>query len=142
MAVCITSQSRPTARHQADSREFVSLLTGSGVMTIRVRSSGHDERLVRIRSPKCTVGSAAGCTLRLRAAGVGPLQCWILRGAQGTIVRLLHGTATLNGSRFDEAPLSVGDRLQMGSVELEMVACNEQLPAPLFAPVAAPLAER
>jgi chromosome segregation ATPase len=77
--------------------------------------------VVHIQSPKCTIGSAEGCTLRLRSAGIEAASCWILRGAAGTIIRRLDGAALLNGQPFDEALLEPGDRLQIGSVELELV---------------------
>src|SRR5207249_12254879 len=77
------------------------------------------------------------------ARGVGGLHCWILRGAQGSIVRRLHGSATLNGAQFDEAPVKVGDRLQIGSVELEIVECNQPpaMPEPVFQSATEPSAE-
>lgn len=80
---------------------------------------------MHVHSPKCTIGAAAGCTLRLRARGIGPLHCWILRGPAGIVVRRLNNAATLNGANFDEAPLKAGDRLRIGSVELELVECNQ-----------------
>src|SRR5438067_3715361 len=106
------------------------LLANAGEMTLRVHAPKHEPRDVRIRSPKCTVGSAAGCTLRLRARGVGGLHCWILRGPQGSVVRRLHGKATLNGAQFDEAPVKVGDCLRIGPVEVEVVECNQPPAAP------------
>jgi len=100
MAVCTTTQPTRPAKRQGEARESVPLLADSGPMTLRVRGPGQDARMIEIRSPKCTIGSAEGCTLRLRAAGVGRLHCWILRGPRGAIVRRLHGAATLNGGRF------------------------------------------
>jgi len=114
MAVCMTPTAVPPSR----------LLASTGELMLRVRGSGHDGRLIRIRSPKCTIGSASGCTLRLRAPGVFPLQCWILRGAAGAVIRRLHGPATLNGAALEESPLTAGDRLRLGSVELEVVECS------------------
>lgn len=102
------------------------MLADPGHLILRVRGSGHDGRLIHIRSAKCTIGSAAGCTLRLRSASIGPLHCWILRGAAGAIVRRLHGRTTLNGAALDEAALSSGDRLRVGNVELEVVECSTQ----------------
>src|SRR5260370_1065106 len=137
MAVCTTSAPADSYRTQGDaSRPSRQLLADPGQMTLCVRGPGHDGRLVQIRSPKCTIGSAAGCTLRLRARGVGALHCWILRGPAGTIVRRLHGPATLNGSKFDEAALKSGDRLRIGCVDLELVECNQHVPSPppLFTP--------
>ena len=110
-------------------------LADPGKITLKVSGSGKEEaRLVQIRSAKCTVGSAVGCTLRVRGAGVGPLACWILRGPAGAVVRRLHGPVTLNGGQFEESALKNGDRLRIGGVELEVVDCNQptQQPVPLF----------
>src|SRR5262245_31265959 len=96
-----------------------------GKLTLRVHGRGQQGRLVRIRSAKCTVGSTAGCTLRLGCASVAPLSCWILRGPLGTVIRRLHGSAALNGSAFDEAHLQTGDRVRIGAVELEIVECRQ-----------------
>ncbi|MCI0359397.1 MAG: hypothetical protein L0211_13045, partial [Planctomycetaceae bacterium] len=104
------------------------LLAPAGDLVLHVRGAEHEGRELRIRSPKCTIGSARGCTLRLSAAGVGPLHCWILRGAGGTIVRRRDPRTRLNGRRFVDAPLAPGDRLQIGSVELEVADCPK-LPA-------------
>jgi chromosome segregation ATPase len=92
-----------------------------GELALRVRGPGHEGRIIHVRSPKCTVGSAPGCTLRLREAQVAPLSCWIVRGSQGMVVRRLSGPALLNGRRVDEAALRTGDRLRVGMVELEVV---------------------
>src|SRR5262245_53369681 len=113
MSVCV-----PTTRSTL-------LPADCGELALRVRGQEHDGRLIRIRSAKCTIGSAKGCTLRLVAAGVAPLHCWVLRGAEGTIVRRLHGPATLNGAAVVESALVPGDRLRLGSVELEVVGCNQ-----------------
>src|SRR6188508_1900865 len=100
------------------------MLADPGHLILRVRGSGHDGRLIHIRAAKCTIGSAAGCTLRLRSASVGPLHCWILRGTAGAVVRRIHGRTTLNGGALEEAALQAGDRLQLGNVELEVVDCS------------------
>lgn len=92
-------------------------------LTLRVCNSQHDGREIRLRSPKCTIGSAPGCTLRLKAPGVQPLHCWIITGQGGTVVRRQHANTLLNGGAFDDAPLAPGDRLQVGPIQLEVVAC-------------------
>src|SRR5438034_8856410 len=125
MAVHTISESTTTKTPVAVGRPGSRLLANAGEMTLRVHAPKHEPREVRIRSPKCTVGSAAGCTLRLRARGVGGLHCWILRGPGGSVVRHLHGSATLNGAQFDEAPIKIGDCLRIGPVELEIVQCNQ-----------------
>ncbi|MBW8884821.1 MAG: hypothetical protein JF612_08615, partial [Planctomycetia bacterium] len=81
--------------------------------------------------------------MRLRARGVSGLHCWILRGPQGSVIRRLHGSATLNGAQFDEAPVKIGDCLRIGLVEVEIVACNQPpaVPQPVFRPAAEPSEE-
>jgi hypothetical protein len=79
---------------------------------------------VRIRSAKCTIGSAAGCTLRLHSPHVPRLACWIVRGKDKLAVRRFEGCPTLNGARFDLAELRPGDRLLVGNIELELLASD------------------
>ncbi len=133
MAVCTTPQSDRAPGQKLAGRGQSRLLADPGEMTLKV-GFGKEARLVQIRSAKCTVGSAVGCTLRVRGAGVVPLACWILRGPSGAVVRRLHGAATLNGGQFEEAALNNGDRLRIGGVELEVVDCSQptQQPAARF----------
>jgi hypothetical protein len=133
MAVCTTRDSSTSGTRGGEQR-VSHFLTGVGEMVLRVRAGRQQPRLIRIQSPKCTIGSSPGCTLRLRGAGLGPSQCWILRGSSASIVRRLRGPAMLNGAQFTEAPLKVGDRLQLGAVELEIVECHHDVPqsAPVF----------
>jgi chromosome segregation ATPase len=102
-----------------------SRLLGSpaGELALSVLTGEHQGRQVRIRGPKCTIGSGRGCTLRLRARGVQPLHCWILRGAGGAVVRRRHRDTQLNGRTFEDAALSPGDKLRIGSIELEVSEC-------------------
>ncbi|MBN2022164.1 MAG: hypothetical protein JW809_05175 [Pirellulales bacterium] len=102
-----------------------SAATGSdapvGPLVLRIRGTSRDGQLVRIRSRKCTIGSAPDCTLRLDAYGVGPLHCLILRGRRTTLVRRWGPDTLLNGSTFADAELRPGDRLRVGPVELEVL---------------------
>src|SRR5262245_47847056 len=137
MAACMLSGQSAGTRPLPHSRRESRILGASGEMVLRVDGRGHQGREIRIRSPKCTIGSAPGCTLRLIAPGVGLLQCWILRGRNYTIVRRLHGSATLNGRQFEESPLKIGDRLRMGVVELEVIELSSpgpQSPPEIFPP--------
>ena len=95
--------------------------TPSGDLRLRIVGSSRNGQVIRLSSAKCTVGSAAGCTLRLRAGGVRPIHCVILRGTQGTVVRTWSGHTRLNGQPFADAVLADGDRLAIGPVELEVL---------------------
>jgi hypothetical protein len=92
-----------------------------GHLVLRVCGTARDGQVVRLRSAKCTIGAGADCTLRLRASGVGPLHCLVLRGRQTTIVRRWSADTRLNGHAFTDASLTPGDRLSIGAVELEVV---------------------
>lgn len=92
-----------------------------GELKLRIIGGSRDGQLVRLRSSKCTIGSGRDCTLRLRARGVRPLHCLIVRGQQATIVRRWSPDTRLNGSSFTDASLVAGDRLSIGPIELEVV---------------------
>ncbi|MDX1945416.1 MAG: hypothetical protein SFU86_08405 [Pirellulaceae bacterium] len=93
-------------------------------LALVVRGGEHDGCEIRLRAAKCTIGSAPGCTLRLRSPGVSPLACWILRGPGGTVVRRRASDTQLNGGAFRDAPLAPGDCLRIGSVKLEVLSCS------------------
>ena len=52
----------------------------SDSLTLRVANGSLQGKIVRLQSAKCTIGSAPGCTLRLRGAGLYPVHCLIVRG--------------------------------------------------------------
>jgi hypothetical protein len=80
---------------------------------------------VRLKSPKCTIGSAEQCTLRLRSRSVGRVHCLIVRGPNGTLVRRWSSDTRLNGSLFTDALLTPGDRLSIGGIDLEILATGD-----------------
>jgi hypothetical protein len=94
----------------------------SGDLCLRIVGTARDGQVVRLAAPKCTIGSARGCTLRLHAAGVRPVHCVILRGVRGTVARCWSGGTRLNGRSFVDAPLVAGDRLAIGPIELEVLS--------------------
>ncbi|MCP4003416.1 MAG: hypothetical protein GY725_04395 [bacterium] len=104
------------------SRRAKSLLgTPPQDLFLLVRGTEHGGQIVRLSAPRCTVGSGQSCTLRLRSAGVNTVHCLIFRGRRVTFVRRFDENTRLNGRMFDSAPLSVGDRLVVGPVELEVI---------------------
>lgn len=90
-------------------------------LALRVVGSEHHGRVLRIHAPKCTIGSAAGCTLRLKASGVRDVHCLVLRGPGGLVVRSWSPDTRLNGQTVTDAPLHIGDRLAVGPIELEVL---------------------
>jgi len=103
-------------------RRSTSQETSEEDLVLRFSGSSRDGQIVRLRSPKCTVGSGPQCTLRLRARGVAPLHCLILRGQNGTVVRRWSADTRLNHRAFTDAHLSSGDQLSLGPIELEVLS--------------------
>jgi len=107
--------------------------TTLGELVFRVCGPTRRGQTVRLRSAKCTIGSGSRCTLRLRARGVRPLHCLILRGVGGTVVRRWSPDTRLNGQAFTDAELAPGDRLSVGAIELEVIdsgQTSEQIATP------------
>ena len=105
------------------------LAAPQGELAFRIRGTSRDGQVVKIASTKCTVGSGARCTLRLRAVGVRPVHCLLLRSQDGTIARCWSGDTLLNGRYFGDAKLSPGDVLTVGPLELEVLdeaAANDE----------------
>ena len=96
---------------------------------MRIFGSLRSGQIVRLRSAKCTIGSSPHCTLRLRAHGVAPVHCLLLRGSAATVVRCWSADTRLNGKSFTDAPLSCGDRLSIGPIELEVLDVGATSPA-------------
>lgn len=110
----------------------------------RVVGSSRDGQELRLRSAKVTIGAAPGCTLRLRARGVQPVHCVVIRGRRATVVRAWSADTRLNGRAFQDACLRPGDRLTLGPIELEYIGSTQRLeaaptgPAEASAPAASP----
>ncbi|WP_425614623.1 hypothetical protein NA78x_004496 [Anatilimnocola sp. NA78] len=93
----------------------------TGDLVLQICGGEHDGRVLRIAAAKCLIGSATGCTLRLRARGIRPVHCLILRGPAGAIVRCWSADALLNERGFSEQTLAPGDSLQLGPVKLSVM---------------------
>jgi hypothetical protein len=108
--------------------EPASLLGSSpGDLVLRLSNGPHAGRIVRLSSAKCSIGSAADCTLRLRGAGLDPVHCVILRGSRQTVVRRWSDDTRLNDRRFDDMPLQHGDRLTLGSLEMQVMSVSGEV---------------
>jgi len=95
------------------------LLDTQALAPFRMRLSGtsRDGESVQLSTAKCTIGSAPGTTLRLRAPGVQPLHCLLLRGPGGVVARAVAADTRLNGVPFRDARLKPGYRLSLGPIE-------------------------
>jgi hypothetical protein len=93
----------------------------AGDLVLRVFGFSRNGQIVRLRATKCTIGSGPQCTLRLRAPGVAPLHCLLLRGPAGTVARCWSADTRLNHRAFTDAAVVPGDRLEVGPIELEIL---------------------
>jgi hypothetical protein len=94
---------------------------------LRSRSDG---QLLELPLGKVTIGSSPRCILRIQKPGVEPVHCLIVHESERLTVRRWATDTQLNGSPFDDAILSAGDCLSLGSVVLEVVADEPMLVSP------------
>lgn len=114
-----------------DSVSRTSLLDApTGDLVLRICGTSRNGQVVRLRSPKCVIGSGPGCTFRLLARGVRRVHCLIVRGPAATVIRRWSADTLLNGRSFTDAPLRAGDRLSVGPLELEVLDPGPLPPRP------------
>lgn len=125
----------------------------AGHLALRIGSPPRTGQIVRLAARKILVGSAPHCQLRLRAPGVLPVHCLLLRGPQGLFARCLARDTRHNGWPFQDALLNDGDCLSIGPIELEIVEGGtplveggslsaDPLPPPATAPSPSPAEPR
>jgi hypothetical protein len=102
----------------------------TGELVLQICGGEHDGRVLRLTAAKCTIGSAPGCTLRLRARGIRPVHALILRGPHGAIVRCWSPDTQLNERGFSEALLELGDKIQIGPIMLSVAELARPVPSP------------
>ncbi len=80
--------------------------------------------------PVTSIGSAAGCDIRLSGEGVLPVHCVIALNANGPTLRagFATGITLVNGSPQDETLLADGDEMKVGPCVFQ-VACSVASPA-------------
>ncbi|MCE9603911.1 MAG: FHA domain-containing protein [Planctomycetia bacterium] len=98
---------------------------------LRINVGPQAGRTIRLSSPKCTIGSAPNCTLRLRGKGIEPVHCVVLHGSRQTVVRRWASDTFINDHRFEDQTLRAGDRLAIGALEFQVVSLpgSQQIPA-------------
>lgn len=118
-----TSASISSVRAAGDVAGSPSLLGDrTGEFVLRINAGPQAGRTIRLSSAKCTIGSAANCTLRLRGKGIEPVHCVVLHGARQTIVRRWASDTFINDHRFEDETLRTGDRLAIGALEFQIVS--------------------
>jgi len=119
--LALTAVNPRTVMTTLTSNDQPTTLTTSAV-SLHIIQPGADERIVPLPSGKCTVGSSDRCQVHLRDAQVRPLHCLIIHEATGTFVTRWAPGALLNDQDFATAPFQPGDCLQIGDVQLLLVA--------------------
>ena len=90
-------------------------------LRVQILSGQGPEQLVDLPLGATTIGGGPRCSLRLRGDGVRPLHCVISHGQEGPKVRRWSADTQLNGQAFTDEPLSVGDCLTLGQLDLVIV---------------------
>jgi hypothetical protein len=93
----------------------------SASLGLRIRGTNRDGQVLWLHASKVTIGSDRSSTLRLKAPGVAPVHCLILRGQKQTIARCWSPDTRCNGAAFDETAIVAGDRLGIGPLEFEVI---------------------
>ncbi len=77
---------------------------------------------VRVKVPECLVGRAADAQLRIAHPQVAPHHCRLFWNKHQLWVKALQGDVVLQGRLLDQALLRPGDCLQLGPVQVEVLA--------------------
>lgn len=99
----------------------------SSQLVLRIASTHHQGQLIHLESEKCTIGSSPDCVLSLRSRYVHPLQCLIVHGQAGSMIRAYTADTRLNGRALQDAWLRKGDRISIGPIDLDVVELAEQI---------------
>ena len=98
-------------------------LLGEQVGRLKLRLTGLQEgqRDVLLSSAKETIGSGPDCTVHIDGPGVSAVHCLILQGENGNVARSWAPFTLLNGRILADASLRCGDRLSLGSVNVQVL---------------------
>ncbi len=94
--------------------------------SLRVRIAGNETaRIVPLTEGKTTIGSSPQCTVVLPTADSRPLQCVVTIDENRAEATRWGAGVQLNLRDFSKSPVSVGDKLTIGSCELEFAAAED-----------------
>lgn len=94
----------------------------AGELALLVRQGNGERELVRWRANRVTLGSAPEATFHIPDTNIRPIQCLILCGERGTVVRNFGPDTRLNGAPIVDALLSPRDQLQIGAWTFEVLS--------------------
>jgi hypothetical protein len=95
----------------------------------RVSRPGSPRRRLRLVGPLYTLGSGQDCSVRLEDAALRPLHAVLRRRGQRFMLKACGAPIVVNGTPTLECQLSLGDRLQLGSYEFELLAYQPATPS-------------
>ncbi len=134
--ISFSEPERPTSRDQTSGF----MATGSGDLPLagppstiefRVIREGAPARRLRLSGNRYTFGSGEGCSIRLADPILRPMHAVLIRDAHQILVRAYSVPIQVNGNRTTEARLHVGDLLQLGVYQLELMQWAENPQPPL-----------
>lgn len=100
------------------------LLRKPDVLRVRI-ADNETVRIVSLTEGKTTIGSSPQCTVVLPTADSRPLQCVVTIDENRAEATRWGAGVQLNLRDFSKSPVSVGDKLTIGSCELEFAAAED-----------------
>jgi len=95
-----------------------------GELRLKVSRDAANSEVMILEQTKTRIGSAENCQLRLTDPGISPVECVILQGLANCVIRWFCDD--INGELFHDGILQPGDQLQIGPVEIEILASIDQ----------------
>lgn len=91
-------------------------------LALCVLQPGVEEKTFPLPRGKCTIGSSPNCLIQLVGSEVRPLHCLVVHDERETVVTRWASGVLLNGQEFASSTIGLGDCLQIGEVQLCVVA--------------------
>ncbi len=95
---------------------------GLSAFVFRVECPGSPPHRLQLTGNQYTLGSAEGCSIRLRDEHVLPLHATIRHTADELFIEGHNEQVVVNGNYVDRCQLSIGDTLQLGSYRFKLVS--------------------
>lgn len=95
---------------------------GLSAFVFRVECPGSPPHRLQLTGNQYTLGSAEGCSIRLRDEHVLPLHATIRHTGDELFIEGHNEQVVVNGDYVDRCQLSIGDTLQLGSYRFKLVS--------------------